>query len=142
MLMKQLTYIYDSKFSWNRSYFSLASTSEPSLHSIQFVGAWEVDQHYQWKPDKQGIMEDIEDRQNGVVNLISRKEGKGGKLNSTEWRWEVARSKVMIGMGSPWWSPSPYYALCLGVPFINPVSFSFESVGPPFKTDESDLSMG
>lgn len=73
-------------------------------------------------------MEDIEDREKGVVNLISRRQGveedqKREKLNSTEFSWEVASSKAMIGMGNPYWSPSPYYALCLGVPFINPVRF-------------------
>ncbi|CED84726.1 tpt-domain-containing protein [Phaffia rhodozyma] len=32
----------------------------------------------------------------------------------------VAKSTVMVGLGFPGCSPSPYYALCKGVPFINP----------------------
>ncbi|KAF8302539.1 hypothetical protein DL93DRAFT_2090605 [Clavulina sp. PMI_390] len=34
---------------------------------------------------------------------------------------EVARSKVLLGVGRPAISPTPYQALCLGVPFINPI---------------------
>ena len=61
-------------------------------------------------------MTDIEDKSKGVVNLL--KQGFG----PDDFMMEVAKSKVMLGIGSPRWSPSPYYALCLGVPFINPVS--------------------
>ena len=114
--MKQLTYVYDHKFAWNRSYFALASTYEPSLNHINFVGAWQIDQTYQWKPKEQGFMTDIEDKSKGVVNLLKQSFG------PDDFMMEVAKSKVMLGIGSPWWSPSPYYALCLGVPFINPVS--------------------
>ncbi|KAG8923032.1 hypothetical protein FRC01_013317 [Tulasnella sp. 417] len=34
----------------------------------------------------------------------------------------IAQSKVLVGIGRPFLSPSPYEALCLGVPFINPVN--------------------
>jgi len=33
----------------------------------------------------------------------------------------VAKSQVLVGVGSPPLSPTPYDALCLGVPFINPI---------------------
>lgn len=33
----------------------------------------------------------------------------------------VARSRVVLGLGSPLLSPTPWEALCLGVPFINPI---------------------
>lgn len=33
----------------------------------------------------------------------------------------IARSRVLLGVGSPTLSPSPWEALCLGVPFINPI---------------------
>lgn len=33
----------------------------------------------------------------------------------------VASSRVLLGIGLPGLSPTPYEALCLGVPFINPV---------------------
>ncbi|CAA7268507.1 unnamed protein product [Cyclocybe aegerita] len=112
LLMKQLTYAYDSSFAWNRSYFSLAHHS-PELRGLTFTGGWIVNQHYQWKPEVQGTMEDIEDRANGVLNV--------GKLDPRQFIEAVSMSKVMVGMGNPWWSPSPYGALCLGVPFVNPI---------------------
>ncbi|KAJ7432395.1 hypothetical protein FB451DRAFT_1316911 [Mycena latifolia] len=33
----------------------------------------------------------------------------------------VAQSRVLVGVGVPATSPTPYEALCLGVPFINPI---------------------
>jgi hypothetical protein len=39
----------------------------------------------------------------------------------SELRRLLANSRVALGVGHPRLSPSPYEALCLGVPFINPV---------------------
>lgn len=124
MLMKELTYAYDFKFAWNRTYFSRASSEV----GMDFVGAWNVDQHFQWKPEKQGLMKDIEDR-HGVINLISKEHGRKS-MSPGEWEREIRKSRVMIGVGNPWWSPSPYHALCLGVPFLNPVSQDVSSPSP------------
>ncbi|GMK57582.1 hypothetical protein CspeluHIS016_0404160 [Cutaneotrichosporon spelunceum] len=44
-----------------------------------------------------------------------------GRKNQREWTEILARSKVLLGIGVPVFLPSPYYALCMGVPFINPV---------------------
>lgn len=44
-----------------------------------------------------------------------------GMLPMPKWYNEVAHSKVLIGLGDPTQSPSPYDAMCLGVPFINPI---------------------
>lgn len=44
-----------------------------------------------------------------------------GKMKQEEWLETLARSKVLLGIGSPKLSPSPFDALCVGVPFINPV---------------------
>lgn len=44
-----------------------------------------------------------------------------GRLNQTEFYRQIAQSGVLVGVGKPVTSPSPYEALCLGVPFINPV---------------------
>jgi len=49
----------------------------------------------------------------GVTNL--------GKLGLSAFIEELSRSQVLIGVGLPWTSPTPYQALCLGVPFINPI---------------------
>ncbi|EPQ59343.1 hypothetical protein GLOTRDRAFT_55241 [Gloeophyllum trabeum ATCC 11539] len=50
----------------------------------------------------------------GIKNL--------GILDKHTFYSEVARSKVLVGVAQPDLSPSPYDALCLGVPFINPVT--------------------
>ncbi|KAJ6532294.1 hypothetical protein DFH09DRAFT_1326248 [Mycena vulgaris] len=39
-----------------------------------------------------------------------------------EWFYEtLSESAVLVGMGLPYTSPTPYDALCLGVPYINPI---------------------
>lgn len=118
--MKQLTYVHDHRFAWNKSYFSLAS----SELALPIVGAWLVDQLYQWKPEEQGEMQDIEDPKKGVINLLSgvgADRERKARFGPQRWLEEVGTSKVLVGVGNPWWSPSPYHALCAGVPFINPV---------------------
>ncbi|KAJ7792353.1 hypothetical protein B0H14DRAFT_2470173 [Mycena olivaceomarginata] len=49
----------------------------------------------------------------GVANL--------GGMGPARFYEAVARSWVLMGMGAPSTSPTPYDALCLGVPFINPI---------------------
>lgn len=44
-----------------------------------------------------------------------------GRQSQSDFHRFVAQSKVMIGTGAPKLSPSPYDALCMGVPFINPI---------------------
>ncbi|KAI0036928.1 hypothetical protein K488DRAFT_40011 [Vararia minispora EC-137] len=44
-----------------------------------------------------------------------------GALQPHEFLAELSRSKAIIGLGAPVTSPTPYEALCLGVPFINPI---------------------
>lgn len=44
-----------------------------------------------------------------------------GLLDRTRFMAEVAKSRVLVGVGRPALSPTPYQALCLGVPFINPI---------------------
>lgn len=44
-----------------------------------------------------------------------------GAQSPDDWFTELGRNKVLIGIGSPPLSPTPYDALCLGVPFINPI---------------------
>ncbi|KZV73709.1 hypothetical protein PENSPDRAFT_749940 [Peniophora sp. CONT] len=43
------------------------------------------------------------------------------ELGPDEFVEELAKSRVLIGVGNPRTSPTPYEALCMGVPFINPV---------------------
>ncbi|KAH6908465.1 hypothetical protein BKA70DRAFT_1103557 [Coprinopsis sp. MPI-PUGE-AT-0042] len=116
MLMKQISYVYQATFAWNRTYFPLVS----SELGTTFVGAWMTDQNYQWNPEIDGVMKDIDDPEKGVINLRTNSTEKG-LFGPDRWLEEVRMSKVMLGMGNPWWSPSPYHALCAGVPFINPI---------------------
>lgn len=44
-----------------------------------------------------------------------------GELPREQFVAEIAHSNVLIGIGSPPHSPTPYEALCLGVPFVNPI---------------------
>ncbi|KAK6907327.1 hypothetical protein I203_101319 [Kwoniella mangroviensis CBS 8507] len=60
--------------------------------------------------DKTGKHEDM---YKGITNL--------GKLPQQEWYQTLASSKFLLGVGKPNMSPSPYDALCFGVPFINPI---------------------
>ncbi|KAJ7117568.1 hypothetical protein C8R44DRAFT_626624, partial [Mycena epipterygia] len=44
-----------------------------------------------------------------------------GKAEKAVFMSRLAQSKVLIGIGNPIASPTPWDALCLGVPFINPL---------------------
>ncbi|KAF8299961.1 hypothetical protein DL93DRAFT_579628 [Clavulina sp. PMI_390] len=44
-----------------------------------------------------------------------------GPLDRPDFLRRVAESKVLLGVGRPAISPTPYQALCVGVPFINPI---------------------
>ncbi|KAF8187026.1 hypothetical protein K438DRAFT_1835497 [Mycena galopus ATCC 62051] len=44
-----------------------------------------------------------------------------GYMSQSDFYDQLSRSLVLVGVGLPWTSPTPYDALCLGVPFINPV---------------------
>ncbi|KAG8980759.1 hypothetical protein FRB94_009793 [Tulasnella sp. JGI-2019a] len=41
--------------------------------------------------------------------------------NRTTFQTALARSRVVMGIGNPPLSPTPWEALCMGVPFINPI---------------------
>lgn len=42
-------------------------------------------------------------------------------MNRTAFQNAVARTRMVIGLGDPVLSPTPWEALCLGVPFLNPI---------------------
>ncbi|KAF9446580.1 hypothetical protein P691DRAFT_732966 [Macrolepiota fuliginosa MF-IS2] len=111
MLMKQILYVYHHRFAWNRTYF-------PLVHDelgVDFVGGWVLDKDYLgWGKDIHEEVFDIEDHNHGIYNL--------GMQSSEDFYEQVRNSKIMIGMANPHWSPSPVEALCLGVPFLNPIS--------------------
>jgi len=56
-----------------------------------------------------------------------------GLVDRRQFMANIAKSKVLVGIGNPINSPTPYEALCLGVPFINPV-FRWDNQNPSDKT--------
>ncbi|KAJ7770987.1 hypothetical protein DFH07DRAFT_879501 [Mycena maculata] len=46
---------------------------------------------------------------------------KVGMLPQNQFYETLAETALLIGIGLPWTSPTPYDALCLGVPFLNPI---------------------
>ena len=109
--MKELAYAHFHP-AWDPKSYSRAATEL----GIRFVAGYGDDKDF--KPGGQerpppGVWFDIEEP--GKVDNLHR-------LDREEFLREVAKSKMMLGIGLPEWSPSPYDALCLGVPFLNPVS--------------------
>lgn len=43
-------------------------------------------------------------------------------LNASQFDYELCQSRMLVGIGWPTASPSPYRALARGVPFLSPVS--------------------
>jgi len=112
MLMKELAYAhYDA--AWDPSFYSDAADEL----GIRFVAGYNNSPDF--KPDgkdpPEGGWDEIEDP--GKVDNLHQ-------MPREKFLEEVGKSKLMIGVGLPTWSPSPYDALCLGVPFLNPVSCS------------------
>ncbi|KAJ7576978.1 hypothetical protein C8J56DRAFT_870189 [Mycena floridula] len=94
ILAKQLSYFYESEFPWQNMTFNASD-------SVSFVG---------------GITDNTEGKHilpDGITSY--------GLLKQEQFYAEVANSRAMLGIGNPAISPSPYDALCLGVPFINPI---------------------
>ncbi|KAG8851657.1 hypothetical protein FRB96_009153 [Tulasnella sp. 330] len=55
------------------------------------------------------------------------------RLGRTEFREALANNRVVVGLGNPALSPTPWEALCMGVPFINPV-FDWDRDHPEDRT--------
>lgn len=60
-------------------------------------------------------------RQGSKTNTLPKGINDLGSLNKTQFYDHLSQSRVLLGIGSPPLSPSPYDALCMGVPFINPI---------------------
>lgn len=59
--------------------------------------------------------------QNDSLNGLPKGITDLGHLNKIQFYHHLGRSRALVGIGLPFLSPSPYDALCMGVPFINPV---------------------
>ncbi|KAJ7576979.1 hypothetical protein C8J56DRAFT_376899 [Mycena floridula] len=94
ILAKLLSFFYDNDFPWKNMTFN---TSD----SVSFVG---------------GIIENTEGKHVVPAGIASF-----GLMEQVKFYHELGNSRALLGIGNPALSPSPYDALCLGVPFINPV---------------------
>jgi hypothetical protein len=56
-----------------------------------------------------------------------------GPLNKEAFYEQLGKSRALIGVGRPNLSPSPYDAMCMWVPFINPI-MGFDSNHPEDRT--------
>jgi hypothetical protein len=97
ILAKQLSYFYNKDYSWpNVSY-------DRAPFDVKIVA---------------GIAENNtapgEELPNGITDY--------GRLTKTEFYAHLGESRVLVGIGKPYLSPSPYDALCMGLPFINPIA--------------------
>ncbi|KAE9391035.1 hypothetical protein BT96DRAFT_832632 [Gymnopus androsaceus JB14] len=63
-----------------------------------------------------GMINDTEHESSVTASIVNL-----GLMNQVEFYRELGQSRALIGIGSPWLSPTPYDALCMGVPFINPI---------------------
>lgn len=96
VLAKRSDYFYEKEYAWPGIVY------EPSPVDVALVAGIAQDD----APDGAGVPA-------GIANL--------GRLNKTEFYRHLGRSRALVGIGVPFLSPSPYDALCMGLPFINPV---------------------
>ncbi|TFK63467.1 hypothetical protein BDN72DRAFT_320900 [Pluteus cervinus] len=94
ILAKRLSYFREKGYSWPDISFDQAP------FPLQFVA---------------GLTHDVEPDEvpGGIIDV--------GRLNQTQFYDHLGNSRLLLGIGRPPLSPSPYDALCLAVPFINPV---------------------
>lgn len=109
VMAKRLLYFYASDQAWPVSFFARATEElGKEFEGFEFVAGYR-DEDAQTKSQHANGLPHPE----GVRNL--------GRLSPEDFAERVRESKALLGIGSPPQSPSPYTALCEGVPFINPV---------------------
>lgn len=64
-----------------------------------------------------------------------------GIMNATHFDEEYGKSRLLLGLGSPPLSPSPYRALSRGVPFANPHTMREDGSGWAFQQHESMMGV-
>ncbi|EIW69739.1 hypothetical protein TREMEDRAFT_29688, partial [Tremella mesenterica DSM 1558] len=109
ILAKRVQYFYQyANPMWEPSYFTRAAAELSAIWpDFEFVGGF-VDDRSDKDRETQGPMPVPE----GVKNL--------GLLDAERFDEEVGMSRLLVGLGWPTMSPSPYRALARGVPFLNP----------------------
>ncbi|KAL0952575.1 hypothetical protein HGRIS_006831 [Hohenbuehelia grisea] len=98
VLAKRLSYFYNGDFAWP----NISLVPPPELDISLVGGIGDDTDHHSPIPE-------------GINNL--------GVLPKHQFYEELGRSRALVGIGLPFLSPSPYDALCMGVPFINPIAY-------------------
>ncbi|WWC73904.1 uncharacterized protein I206_107876 [Kwoniella pini CBS 10737] len=112
LLAKQIKYLEDTpRFSWTLE--ALAKLQDD--YGIKVVAGM--------TDDDEVISQQVKEA--GLTNL--------GRLNKLDFYLQLSKSFVFIGVGQPRISPSPWDALCMGVPFINPI-LSWDEADPENRT--------
>lgn len=114
ILSKRVQYFYESVSPATMSREEITRAAKEladEFPGFEFVGAF-VDDRNDEAREKSGHMEIPE----GVRNMYP--------LDAAAWDAEVAKSRLLMGIGYPTLSPSPYRALAMGVPFLNPEKFN------------------
>ncbi|RSH82210.1 hypothetical protein EHS25_006143 [Saitozyma podzolica] len=100
-----------NELAWNDTFWQSAS-DDPRLQGISFRGTFDIDQAH---GESTGWMApgSIVSNITGVHNT--------GRIGPKGFHALVAESKIVIGLGNPVMSPSPYVALSMGTPYLNPI---------------------
>ncbi|WOO77478.1 uncharacterized protein LOC62_01G001057 [Vanrija pseudolonga] len=126
ILAKDLSYFYDLNdlLSWPLDFFERATQElRQKWPDFEFVGSFNDRRFIIQEHQKDQTKPKLKPREQpkGIVALGGGVGGEEGTLLSpAEFRRELSNSRVMLGIGRPTVSPSPYEAMMLGVPFINP----------------------
>jgi len=92
---KDVTNFQGSEYAWAPDFFDAAAAAA----GVEFIA---------------GVKQDlIPDFFPNITNV--------GFMPQAEFYSTIAKSRVVVGVGGPTTSPTAYDALCLGVPFINPI---------------------
>ncbi|KAL1412810.1 hypothetical protein Q8F55_000558 [Vanrija albida] len=126
ILAKDVSYFYDNGelLPWPLEFFERADKElKQRWPDFEFVGSFN-DKRYiitQHAKDKDAPKKTPRAQPKGIVALGGKVGGEEGtSLDAAGFRRELANSRVLLGIGRPTVSPSPYQAFMLGVPFINP----------------------
>ncbi|KAF8287379.1 hypothetical protein DL93DRAFT_2047031, partial [Clavulina sp. PMI_390] len=113
-LAKRLSYLSPHRErAWPASFFPAAATHLSQL-GVHFTIGAEDDSEWAREHDGVEVQPMSEFGGDGVLENV-------GLLDRPDFMREIARSVALLGVGRPAISPTPYQALCLGVPFINPI---------------------
>ncbi|KAJ7462127.1 hypothetical protein FB451DRAFT_1140209 [Mycena latifolia] len=109
ILAKTLDYFRADARAWPPAFFDAASNAT----GLAFVAG------------AKGALDAVPELASSITNV--------GPLPPDEFYAVLSKSAVLVGMGDPALSPTPYDALCLGIPFINPVK-SWDRANPSDRT--------